>query len=196
MTDRRQRRGAAVRDALLDVASDLFRESGASAVGVDEIVARSGIAKSTLYRWFPTKDDLIIAFLRHRDELFWEQWDRTAARHGADPGSELEAQLQWLAEYIASPDFRGCPFLNTTAEFADAGHAVRAVCRAHKQELRARLLALCERLEVDDAASLADQLALAIDGAFSVSQVYGAGGPHGQLVATGRTLIAAARPTP
>ena len=190
---RRQRRGIAVRDALVDVASDLFRERGVHAVGVDEIVARSGIAKSTLYRWFPTKDDLIVAFLRRRDGQFWEQWDRVAAQHASDPEAELDAQLGWIVAYVRSPDFRGCPFLNTTAELADREHPSRLVGLENKQQLRERLGRICERLGVGEPAVLADHLEVAIEGAFATSQVFGEGGPHERLVPMGRALVASAR---
>lgn len=192
-SDGRRRRGTAVREALVDVASDLFRSHGVNTVGVDEIVARSGMSKSTLYRWFPTKDDLIVAFLRRRDTLFWEQWDHVAATHADDATAELDAQLAWIAAYIRTPDFRGCPFLNTTAEIADPAHPSALVVRENKARLRERLGGICERLGVDDPAALADQLELAVEGAFAISQVFGDGGPQEQLTTMGRVLVAAAR---
>ncbi len=69
---------ADVRERILGTASQLFYQEGTRAVGVDLIVARSGVAKTSLYRHFPTKDDLIEAFLRREDEDFWEHWDRPA----------------------------------------------------------------------------------------------------------------------
>jgi len=189
----RQRRGVAVREALVDVASDLFRGHGVNTVGVDEIVARSGVSKSTLYRWFPTKDELIVAFLRRRDALFWEQWDRVATAHASDAAAELDAQLTWISAYIRTPDFRGCPFLNTTAEIADSAHPSAPVIRENKTRLRERLGGICERMGVDDPAALADQLELAVEGAFAISPVFGEGGPQEQLVAMGRALVEAAR---
>ena len=185
-------RGAAVRDRLLAVATELFTSAGARPTGVDEIVARSGIAKSSLYRWFPTKDDLIIGFLAQRNAAFWEQWDMVRDEHRGDAAAELEAQLVWINEYIRGPRFRGCPFLNTTAEFADRDHAVRASCRANKSELRRRLADLSLRLGAPAPDELADQLLLVIDGAFADSQVFGDDGPHAVLVKTGRALVAAA----
>jgi AcrR family transcriptional regulator len=185
-------RGVAVRDRLLAVATDLFTSAGARSTGVDEIVARSGIAKSSLYRWFPTKDDLVIAFLQQRNAAFWEQWDAVREAHRDDAAAELEAQLTWISNYIGGPRFRGCPFLNTTAEYADPDHAVRASCRANKAELRRRLADLSVRLGAPAPDELADQLLLVIDGAFADSQVFGDDGPHAMLVKTGRALVAAA----
>lgn len=186
-------RGVAVHDRLLAVATELFTSAGARPTGVDEIVARSGIAKSSLYRWFPTKDDLIIEFLEARNAAFWEQWDAVAAAHRDDAAGELEAQLVWISDYISSPGFRGCPFLNTTAEFADRDHPVRASCRANKAELRRRLADVSLRLGAPTPDELADQLLLVIDGAFADSQVFRDGGPHAALVTAGRALVAAAQ---
>jgi len=194
--DPKQSRGTAVRDKLVDVADELFTARGASNVGVDEIVASSGIAKSTLYRWFPAKDDLVVAYLRRRDADFWVQWDTVAARH-PDPHDELVGQLRWIRAYIGSPRFRGCPFLNTTAEFAAPDHPVRHACLANKAELRRRLTDLARRLAVADPAGLADQLTLVVDGAFASSPVFGDDGPQARLVDAGRALVAAAaRTTP
>lgn len=188
----KQVRGVAVQSRLVDTADDLFTAKGAASVGVDEIVSTSGVAKSTLYRWFPTKDDLVVAYLRRRDARFWEQWDKVARRHSDDPLDELTAQLDWIRSYIAGPHFRGCPFLNTTAEFAAADHPVRAASRANKLELRRRLADLVAELDVVDPGALADQIVLVVDGAFATSQVFGAGGPQVRLVEAGRALVDAA----
>lgn len=192
---RKQVRGQAVRRELVAAADRLFTSKGASNVGVDEIAATSGIAKSTLYRWFPTKDDLVVEFLARRDGAFRRRWDAVAREHAGRPLDELTAQLEWICRYIASSRFRGCPFLNTTAEFADPTHRVRAAARANKAELHRRLSSLAERLDVADPAALADQLVLVIDGAFATSQVFGDDGPQRRLVDAGQALVAAARPT-
>jgi AcrR family transcriptional regulator len=188
------RRGPAVRERLLAVAGDLFYAGGIRAIGVDAVVAASGMAKSTLYRWFPTKDDLVVAFLADRDTTFWAVWEAVAAEHPDDPAGELEAHLRWIQDYIAGPDFRGCPFLNTAAELADPDSAARQLCRRNKAELRRRLRDLAGRIVGPGGQEeLADQLALIIDGAFATGLVYGGPGPQGALVTAGRRLVGAAR---
>lgn len=188
--DPKYRRGEAARNQLVDVATELFRARGINRVGVDEVVAESGIAKSTLYRWFPTKDDLVVAFLDRRDEMFWEQWDKVASKR-PDAREQLLAQLRWISAYLDRDDVRGCPFLNTTAEVADPADRIRTRCAEHKRQLRDRLRQLCGRLGTDHPDQLADQLLLIIDGAYSNSEVFGAGGPHRQLEQCGAALIAA-----
>ena len=180
---------SAVREKILSVARELFYRDGIRAVGVDTIVQHSGAAKTSLYRWFPSKDDLIAAFLEQENAEFWSHWDKVAAKHLGQPREELSAHLKWLTGYIGGPKFRGCPFLNATAEFPDPAHKARAVCRANKSELKRRLIALAKGIEAPDPERLASQLTLLIDGAFSNSQVLGKGGPATELARAGEALI-------
>jgi AcrR family transcriptional regulator len=184
---------AEVRDRILATASALFYRRGVRAVGVDLVVEEAGVAKTSLYRHFRTKDDLIAAFLRREDEDFWACWDRVAQRHEADAGAELEAQLEWVAERVNRPNYRGCPQINVAAEFPDADHPARAVAAAHKKELRRRLKGIADRLCVKRPDDLAMQLSLLINGAFVSSQMFSAGEASPILLATSRALIAAAR---
>ncbi|HEX4709356.1 helix-turn-helix domain-containing protein [Phenylobacterium sp.] len=184
---------AEVRDRILATASALFYRRGVRAVGVDLVVEEAGVAKTSLYRHFRTKDDLVAAFLRREDEDFWACWDRVAQRHEADAGAELEAQLEWVAERVNRPNYRGCPQINVAAEFPDADHPARAVAAAHKKELRRRLKGIADRLRVKRPDDLAMQLSLLINGAFVSSQMFSAGEASPILLATSRALIAAAR---
>jgi AcrR family transcriptional regulator len=163
-------------------------------VGVDAVVAASGVAKTTLYRWFPTKDDLVLAVLDSRDEEFWAQWEATAERHLGRPREELLAQVRWISRYIGSEASRGCAFLNAAAEFPDPAHAVRAKVARNKQTLRRRLLSLCMAAGANDAALLADQLVLMIDGAFAGSEALGKNGPAKALQRAAQAAIDAALP--
>ncbi len=181
-----------VRERILKTACDLFYREGVRAVGVDLIVERSGVAKTSLYRYFRTKDDLIAAYLQREDEDFWRQWDGVAARHQTDPQAELEAQLEWIGNRIARPHYRGCPQLNVTAEFAAADHPARAVSTSHKNELRRRLRKIAKRLGVRRPEVLADQLWLVIDGAFMSASILAKEGPVRVLTTTAKALIAAA----
>jgi AcrR family transcriptional regulator len=181
------------RERILETASDLFYRRGVRAVGVDVVVEAAGVAKTSLYRYFRTKDDLIAAFLLREDADFWACWDRAAARHGQDWEAELEAQLAWIGERVGRPNYRGCPQLNVAAEFPEEDHPARIVARTHKQELRCRLQDIAERLQVDRPDELAAQLAVVINGAFVSSQVLAADDATAILRQMTRALIAAAR---
>jgi AcrR family transcriptional regulator len=182
-----------VRDRILQTASTLFYQQGVRAVGVDMVVEQAGVAKTSLYRYFRTKDDLIAAFLEREDHDFWSTWDRATQLHPSNPAAELEAQLTWIGERVSRPHYRGCPQLNVAAEFPDQDHPARRVASAHKQELRRRLKLIAERLRVKRPDELAGQLSLLINGAFVSSQTLTPNEATPLLQATARTLITAAR---
>ncbi len=184
---------AEVRERILATASALFYRCGVHAVGVDLVVEKAGVAKTSLYRHFRTKDDLIAAFLRREDEDFWLCWDKVAKLHKDSATGELEAHLKWIAERVNRPNYRGCPQINVAAEFPDADHPARIIGAAHKKELRRRLKDIAERLHVKRPDELAVQLSLLINGAFVSSQMFSAGEAEPVLLATSRAIIAAAR---
>ncbi len=182
-----------VRQRILDTASTLFYERGVRAVGVDLVVEQSGVAKTSLYRHFRTKDDLVVAFLEREDVSFWSQWDDVAARHADDPVAELEAHLRWVAKRLARANYRGCPQINVAAEFAEAGHPARGVSRQHMQALRKRLTELARGLGAARPAELGAQLGLLINGAFVSSSMIAPDEATRVLLASGRALLAAAK---
>jgi AcrR family transcriptional regulator len=163
------------------------------AVGVDLIVEEAGVAKTSLYRHFRTKDDLVAAFLAREDADFWDTWDRVAKRHKDDATAELNAQLDWIGNRVKRPNYRGCPQLNVAAEFPDADHPARRVATAHKRELRLRLQIIAERLRVKRPDELAGQLSLLINGAFASSQVLSPGEAIPLLRSAAQALMTATR---
>lgn len=155
-----------LREHILETASGLFYRRGVRAVGVDLVIQEAGVAKTSLYRYFPTKDDLIVAFLEREDVDFWAVWDAVARQHADDPMGELEAHMRWIGERLSRSNYRGCPQINVAAEFAEPDHPARQVSRAHMHALRARLESIARRLDVPRPQELAAQLALLVNGAF------------------------------
>jgi AcrR family transcriptional regulator len=180
-----------VRDRILEAAAALFYQEGPRAVGVDLVVERSGVAKTSLYRHFATKDDLIAAVLEQDDANYWKGWDEIAG-HESDARVELESHLKSIADHIAEPRYRGCSFLNVATTFAAPGHPARKVAARHKTELRNRLSRLAKRMGIRRPDELADQLVLLIDGAYVNGQLLGEMGPTRALVAAAFTLVSAA----
>ena len=164
--------GTDVRDRILATASDLFYQHGIRAVGVDLVVEKAGVAKTSLYRHFGTKDDLVVAFLQRMDEEFWQTWDTVTQEHPDDARAELNAQLEWIGERVGEPHYRGCPHLNIAAEYAEVDHPARKVAKKHKLELRRRLKVIAERLHCRNPDELAGQLAVLINGAFVSTPMY------------------------
>jgi AcrR family transcriptional regulator len=183
---------ADVKERILETASALFYRMGVRAVGVDLVVKHADVAKTSLYRHFGTKDDLIAAFLEREDADFWRTWDVVAERHRDDPTAELDAHLDWIGERVGRPAYRGCPQINVAAEFPDGDHPARKVAAAHKLEMRRRLRGIAERLGVAHPDELAGQLAVLINGAFVSAQLFEPGEATPLLRQAAHSLIAGA----
>ena len=106
-----------MRQRILDTASEMFYREGVRAVGIDAIIARSGVAKMSLYRNFPSKDALVTAWLEDRNEFFWRRWERAEATCSGDPRAQLEAVLDMVAATASHPKWRGCPFSTPAPNF-------------------------------------------------------------------------------
>lgn len=182
-----------LREHILETASGLFYRRGVRAVGVDLVVQEAGVAKTSLYRHFPTKDDLIAAFLEREDTDFWSLWDAVAQEHAGHPMAELEAHMGWIGERLSRPNYRGCPQINTAAEFADPDHPARHVSRAHMQALRTRLDSIARRLDAPRPEELGAQLALLVNGAFVSSGLIAPEEATNVLLASARALCKQAR---
>ncbi|WP_327416054.1 TetR/AcrR family transcriptional regulator [Streptomyces sp. NBC_01233] len=147
------------RTRLLDAAEELFYRHGIQAVGMDRIRAASGVPLKRLYRVFPAKESLVTAYLERRDRR-WLDSLRTAALAPAEPRARVLAVFDWLADWFAEPDFRGCAFLNA---YGELGAAAPEIVRIHKAELHALLAGLT----ADPA--LADRLLILTEGATTVA---------------------------
>ena len=155
------------------VANDLFYRHGVRAIGVDTIIAQSEVAKTTLYRYFPSKDDLVVAYLEINDRHYWRLFDEVVARSPNDPNQQLLAIFSWLDELIASPECYGCPFLMVASEFPEIDYPGHQVAIAHKQKLRDRIRELAELAGIELAAELSATLSLLIDGAYAQRRLLG-----------------------
>jgi AcrR family transcriptional regulator len=183
---------ADLRQHILDVASDLFYREGVRAVGVDLIVERARVAKTSLYRYFPTKDELVAAYLQREDAEFWHAWDEVIRAHGPSRSAQIAALMDWIGQRVARAGYRGCPQLNVTAEFADAQHPARRLAAAHKLEQRRRLNVLCRELDCREPGRVASQLAVLIDGAFTSGNLLLGKGASKALQGAAAALLAAA----
>ncbi len=179
------------RERILATATELFYRDGIRAVGIDTIIARSGVAKMSLYRNFASKDELVVAFLEYRDGIYWQWWDHVMARHSDDARRQISDLFASLTRRVTSPFYRGCPFINTATEFPDPHHPARAICLANKRELRRRLRGLATRAGARDPEMLADQLLLLIEGAYAAMQNFRSRGPVPSLQGAAEALLAA-----
>src|SRR5258707_6824874 len=186
----RQRGEGSARGRILAPASALFSREGIRAIGVDTVVERSGVSKTSLYRVFDSKDALISAFAAEKDRLFWTWWDHVEEKHVEDPRALLDALLSGIAKRIAHPAFRGCPFLNLMTEFPDDNHPGRVIARGNKEEMRTRLATIVAKLGVGDPNRTASQIALLINGAYVTGLMPESADLKGDLVAAAIKLLA------
>lgn len=147
------------RDRILLTAHDLFYQHGVRATGVDRVIAEAGVTKVTFYRHFPSKNELILAYLDHRHSL-WMSWFQDALqRHGGTVAALKPA----LAEWFQDPRFRGCAFINVVGELGEELPQVREVARQHKEEMARVVAGLLPASRQRKAKAWA--IALAVDGA-------------------------------
>jgi len=190
---RRHMDGATAQEQLLDAAERLFYRDGIRAISVDAVVERAGVNKMSVYRQFSSKDDLVVAYLTRMDERFRERVEASFAKHPGDAAKGLVQGITDLVERASRPDYRGCPFVNVACEFADREHPARVSVARNKAYLIGRLLALSEASGAADPQSLADSLALLIEGIYASSQTFGPGcGPMRSAPRTAQTLVRAA----
>ncbi|WP_084958948.1 TetR/AcrR family transcriptional regulator [Thermoactinospora rubra] len=188
-----RRSSAETRRHVLEVAHELFYWQGIRAVGVDKVAAEAGIAPTTLYRLFPSKDDLVAAYVERAEAGYREWFDEAVRRAGPDPRERILAVFDSLMEQIHPDRCRGCPFLMTLTEFPDPGVPGHRHSVALKEWVRARFGELADDLArgapVDDPAVLADRLALVMEGAYASVQALGADGPARQARALAEALL-------
>jgi AcrR family transcriptional regulator len=119
------------RERLLTAAYELFSRDGVQAVGVDAIIERSGVARQTMYRHFKSKQELVLAFLERREEVWTRGWlAAETARRAQDPAGQLLAIFDVFDEWFRRPDFEGCSFINVMLEHPDEHHPLH-VAAAH-----------------------------------------------------------------
>lgn len=152
------------RERILLTAHDLFYRDGIRSTGIDRVIAESGVAKVTFYRHFPSKNELIIAFLEYRHHR-WMTWFREALkRHGEN----IEALVPALREWFISDDYRGCAFINSTGEVGKTIPGINEITRNHKREMTSVIAHLLPQNPERDA--MASAIALAVDGAIIKAQ--------------------------
>jgi len=180
----------APRERILRAASRLFYMQGFHATGIDRIIAEAGVAKMSLYQHFRSKDELIAAFLDRRDD-YWCDWLASRVEALANsPKARLLAVFDALGEWFESPDFRGCAFINAAVEFPDAQHSARLASREHKQRVHAYLENLAMAAKMPQAAELAAQLALLIEGAIVTALVAPGPAPAQRARAIAQRILA------
>lgn len=160
------------RERILGIADELFYREGVRAIGIDTIIARSEVAKTTLYRYFSSKDDLVVAYLEGRNQRFWQLFEEVVDRYPGEPKQQLVAIFAWLDELLSSPESHGCPFLMTASEFPETDYPGHQVAIAHKQKMRDRIAEIAKMAGIEKAKELSAALLMLVDGAFAERRLF------------------------
>jgi AcrR family transcriptional regulator len=147
-TEKRQKLDA--RERILESAYDLFARRGIRSVGIDEVIERAGVAKATLYRHFPSKDDLVLAFLERREQRWTREWVETEAkRRGSNPEEQLLAIFDAFDEWFRRDDFEACSFINVMLEMGPQ-HPAGSASVHHLENIRSIVRRLAEEASLRD----------------------------------------------
>ena len=155
MRDQTVSRPAPARDRILDTSYELFSRRAVRDVGIDEVIEHAGVAKATLYRHFPSKDDLVVAFLERREERWTLGWVETEARRrGSSPEEQLLAIFDAFDEWFRRKDFEACSFINVLLELGPQ-HAAGSASIQHLENIRSIVRRLAEEASLRDPDSFA-----------------------------------------
>jgi AcrR family transcriptional regulator len=183
-----------VRERLVAAAYELFAPNGVQAVGVDAIIERSGVARQTLYRHFGSKQELVLAFLERREEVWTYGWlAAEVQRRERDPRRRLLAIFDVFDEWFRRPDFEGCSFINVMLEHPDADHPLHVAAAGYLARIRAFLEQLAGDAGIADPASFAREWHILMKGSI-VAAGEGDLEAAGLAKRIGRVLLAQARP--
>jgi AcrR family transcriptional regulator len=160
---------ASSRDRILGAASELFSESGVSSTGVDAIIKTAGVAKATFYRQFPSKDDLIVAWLEDPRSRWFDRVRAHAEASTTHPAEVITFLFEAVGDWLDADGFRGCPYLNTAVEMADPAHPARTVVRRYYEEIETYLASLGEAAGLAAPALVASELLALLAGAISLA---------------------------
>jgi AcrR family transcriptional regulator len=161
------------KDRILAAASKLFYAEGIQNVGIDRIIAESGVAKMSLYNNFKSKDELIAACLEKMAKDWNAFFSRRLQELATEPGEQLLAAFDILREWSEKPNYRGCPFINSSVELANPNHLGFQVAVRHKKATAELLAQLATAAGLANPEMLAQELFILIEGSLVVSMMQG-----------------------
>lgn len=182
---------------ILATAQDLFYRNGYRATGINEIIEKSGVAKATFYAQFPSKEDLVLAYVKSMNEMESRETEAGLLKYPG-PYEKLLGLLEFSIAWSEERDYRGCAYLNMTSEIPEHSHPARLEGKNHYKTLRALIGRLMKELKAQrgeawkdrDVEKLADDFLLIFAGALAMAQVYHDPKPFREASAAVRRLLA------
>lgn len=159
------------RQQLVNTAIELFNAHGFHGVGIDWIAKQAGVTKKTMYRHFHSKDELILAALRHHDGLFRNEFMNGVKNSYDTPYEQLLGIFDVAHAWFSDNKFYGCMFINAIGEYSETNTPIRNVCKEFKSQMRQFIVHLADQAGVKDPHSLANTLAILLEGSIVTAQV-------------------------
>ncbi len=161
------------RARLIETARRLFCQEGVRSVGIDRVLAESGVAKMTLYHYFASKDQLIVACLEEHEREFLQLWEKEAGPPRTPAAKQLRNLLGFVARRTSDPAYQGCFFLNTAHAFSDHDHPARLTAVTHKKTVASLIYQLCKEAKANKPEQLSQHLVLLMNGAQAIAGMLG-----------------------
>lgn len=161
------------RGRLIGVAIELFYRYGISPIGLDHILAEAGVSKTTFYKHFESKDDLVQAVLKARDEIEMHSWTEAVREYaGENPRDQLIGRIDVLNIWFTADYFNGCQFINAAAEFPNPHDPVHKLAAAHKHANRDSVYQLAKEAGATDPGTFADAYTTLFEGTLVMRQIH------------------------
>lgn len=163
---------ASKREELIQKALKAFYRDGFHALGMDKLAKETGVSKTAIYKHFRTKEDLILATLRLRDEQFRNWLIRRVEALASDPKEQLIAIFDALGDWFSEPEYRSCMFIKASSEYQDRTHPIHAACAEHERHMLLDFTKFAEKAGAADAEALARDLLLISEGAIVLAHMF------------------------
>lgn len=159
------------RELLVETAIELFCTHGFHATGIDRIIERSGVSKKTMYSYFRTKDELIMAALKQYDSQFRNFFMREVEKQGSTAQQRIMGVFDVAYAWFSQNNFFGCLFINAVGEYSDKNSPIRSISKEFKKMMFSYVEKLCHDAGYENPTLLAKELCLLLEGAIVTAQV-------------------------
>ena len=168
-----QRNRSQLYDEILIAAAELFYCNGFSQVSINEVIANSKVSRRTFYRYFPSKDELIVEVMRFQAKQWLKYFEEEVSKKASSPKEKILSSLDVLLEWYESPEFHGCPFIKAALEIADTSHPVNQIVVMARQSVRTYIFKLALEANIPKPEIFSHQYLLLMGGSILMASIEG-----------------------
>ena len=161
------------RDRILIAAAQLFYDKGFNKVSINEVITNSNVARRTFYRYFPSKDELILEVMRFQSKRWLKRFEEAVNQRASNPKEKILVSFDVLREWYASPEFQGCPFVKAALEIADISHPVNQVSVMVRESVRTSIFKLALEADIPKPELFSQQYLLLLGGSILMASIEG-----------------------